>query len=120
MKKLSDYQGDEAIELWADLMEPMAIILGDDKVQKVVTSGKPPMIIAKEVLKAHRKEAVEILLRIDPEPIDGLNLILRLVALITDIGKNAEVRGFFGFAEQAKTDSESGGSATENTEVAGK
>ena len=72
-----------------------------------------------EIVNQH-PEAVEILLRIDPEPIDGLNLILRLVALITDIGKNNEVRGFFGYAEQAKTDSESGGSATENTEVAGK
>lgn len=116
MKKLSDYQGDEAIELWADLLEPMTKILGDNEVQKVITSGKPKLLIAKEILKSHKKESTEILLRIDPEPINGLNIILRLIALLADIGENEEIRGFFGYAEQAHTENESFGSVTENTE----
>lgn len=117
MKKLSDYKGDEAIELWADLLEPLTIILGDSEIQKIIKSNKPKMIIAKEILKLHKKEATEILLRVDPEPIDGLNIILRLVAVITDIGQNDEIKGFFGYAEQVQTDNEFGGSATENTEA---
>lgn len=118
MKKLSDYKGDEAIELWADLLEPLTKILGDKKIQNVINSGKPKLLIAKEILKAHKKEATEILLRVDPEPIDGLNIIVRLVAVLADIGENEEIKTFFGFAEQEQTDTESGGSVTENTEVA--
>lgn len=120
MKKLSDYKGDEAIELWADLLEPLTVILGDKKVQNVIQSGQPKLLIAKEILKSHKKEATDILLLIDPEPINGLNIILRLVALLTDIGQNDEIKSFFGYAEQVKTDSESGGSVTENTEDAEK
>ena len=117
MKKLSDYKGDEAIELWADLLDPLTKILGDKKVKDVIQSGKSKMEIAKEILKSHKEEAVEIMLRIDPEPIDGLNIILRLVAILSDIGKNDEIKSFFGYAEAVKTESESFGSATENTEA---
>lgn len=117
MKKLSDYQGEDAIDLWADLLEPMTTILGDDKVQEVVRSGAPKMLIAKEILKTHKKEAVEIMLRVDPEPIDGLNIVLRLVSLLADVGQNEEIKGFFGYAEQEKTDNESSGFAMVNTEA---
>ena len=117
MKKLSDYKGDEAIELWADLLEPLTVILSDDNVREAIQSGKPRAVIAKEILKSHSKDATEILLRIDPEPIDGLNIVLRLVALLADVGQNDEIKTFFGFAEQAKTELEPSGSVTENTEV---
>lgn len=118
MKKLSDYKGNEAIELWADLLDPLTMILTDDKIRKVVSGGKSKIEIAKEILKSHKDEAVEIMLRIDPEPLDGLNIILRLVALLADIGQNEEIKGFFGYAEQAQTESASSGSVTENTEDA--
>lgn len=116
MKKLSDYQGDEAIELWADLLEPLTKILGDNKIEQAVKSGKPKILIAREILKAHKQEATEILLRIDPTPINGFNIILRLVNILAEIGENQEVKSFFGFAEQAKTDSESSGFVMVNTE----
>jgi len=117
MKKLSDYTGDEAIELWADLLEPLTAILGDKKVVKVIQSKKPPMIIAKEILKEHSKEAKEILLRIDNTPIDGLNIVVRLVTVLQDIGQSEEIKSFFGYAEQAKKESGSTGSPTENIKV---
>ena len=117
MKKLSDYKGDEAIELWADLLEPMTAILGDTKVVNVIKSKKPPMIIAKEILKEHSAEAKKILLRIDDTPINGLNIVVRLVTVLADIGQSEEIKSFFGYAEQAKTESESIGSPTENIKV---
>ena len=120
MKKLSDYQGEEAIELWADLLDPLTEILTDENVKKVVQSGKAPLVIAKEILKSHSKEATEILLRIDPEPITGLNIIIRLVAVLSDIGSNPDVKSFFGFAVQAQTADESSGLPTETTEGAEK
>ena len=116
MKKLSDYKGDEAIELWADLLEPITMILGDKDLSKVLTSNKPPLLKAKAILTKYSVETEKILLRIDPEPLDGLNIIVRLTSIIVEIGQRDDVRAFFGFAGQAQTEDESGGSVTENTE----
>lgn len=117
MKKLADYKDAEAIELWADLLAPMTSIIADEKVAKTVKSGKPPFIIASEILKTHKKDATEILLRIDPTPIDGLNLIVRIIDIVIEIMNNEEVKGFFSSAEQATTLKEISGSATVNTEA---
>ena len=115
MKKLSDYKGDEAIELWADLLEPLTVILGDKELLAQV-KDKAPLIIAKEILKSHKQEAVEILVRIDPEPLDGMNILIRMMLLLADIGNNKEIMSFFGSAPQAMSESESFGSAMESTE----
>lgn len=115
MKTLSDYKGEEAIELWADLIDPLSAIL-TDKEFTASLRGKAPLTMAKEILKNYSKEASEILLRIDPEPIDGMNILLRLVALLADIGQNKEVMVFFGSAVAEQLESESSGSVTENTE----
>lgn len=120
MKKLSDYQGDQAVDLWADLLDPISEILTDKEVQNVVQSGQAPIVIAKTVLKAHKKEAAEILMRIDPEPLDGFNIVMRLVTILAEIGENNELKAFFGYAAQANTSSAtsaSSGSVTENTGV---
>lgn len=117
MKKLSDYKGDEAIELWADLLEPLTTILTDENVRNVIKSGKSKIEIAKTLLKDHKSESIEIMTRIDSTPIDGLNIILRLVALLSDIGSNDEIKSFFGYAEEVKTDSESSGLHMVNTEA---
>lgn len=115
MKKLSDYKGEEAIELWADLVDPLTTILGDAEIKEVVTKGKNRLEIAKTILKHHSKEAADILTRIDPTPIDGLNIVLRLISLLGEISANEEIKSFFGFAEQAKMDEESSGLPTANT-----
>lgn len=116
MKKLSDYKDEEAIDLWADLLDPLSNIFTDKELAAVVRSKKSPITIAKVILKNHRKEATEILLRIDPEPLTGLNIITRLVSVLTDIGQSEEIKPFFDFAEQANITNVSSISATENTE----
>ena len=115
MKTLSDYKGEEAIELWADLIDPLTTILSDKEFTSGL-KGKAKLTIASEVLKKYSHEAEQILLRVDPEPLDGMNMLFRLMALLADIGKNKEVMAFFGSAEQEKEESESSGSAMESTE----
>ena len=117
MKKLSDYKDEEAIELWADLLEPMAKIVADENVMRTTRSGKPKILIAKTILANHAEEATKILLRIDDTPIDGLNILFRLVALLKDVENCEGIKSFFGYAEQGKTEDVSSGSATESTEV---
>lgn len=117
MKKLADYKDAEAIELWADLLEPITKIMADKDVANTVKSGKAPFMIASEILKSHKEDAITILLRIDPTPIDGLNLIVRIVDIVMEIMNNEEVKGFFTSAEQAQTLEGISGSATVNTEA---
>ena len=116
MKKLSDYKDEEAIDLWADLLEPMQKMFRNPDVLQVIRLKKPPMEIARTILKDCKEEATEILLRIDPEPLNGLNIMLRLMNVLADIGQSEEFKPFFDFAEQAKTINVSSISATENTE----
>lgn len=117
MKRLSDYQGDDAIELWADLLDPIGEILTDEEIRKVVKSGESKLKIAQTILRTHKKDAAEILLRIDPVPLNGLNVIVRLVALLTEIGERSDMKAFFGYAAQENQQSESSGSVMENTEA---
>lgn len=115
MKTLSDYKDDEAIELWAELLDPITAIISDKELISGL-KGKPPIIMAKEILKSHKAEATQVLLTIDPEPLDGMNILIRFVALLSDIGRNKDIMDFFGSAAQGMTESASSGSATENTE----
>lgn len=113
MKKLSDYKGEEAIELWADLLEPIGTILADKEVQTALSTQGSAMQKVQAVLKNHKSEASKILLAIDPTPITGLNIIARLLDLVLEIENSEEFSGFFGSAQQ-KTEDESFGSVTES------
>ena len=95
MKKLSDYEGDAAIELWADLIEPVTKLIADDEVRKIYKSGMPKVKVAQEILKNHATDVTAILQRIDPEPINGLNIITRFAGLLTDVSKMPEMKDFF-------------------------
>lgn len=115
--KLSDYQGEEAIELWVDLLDPIHEILSDEEVKKTIKSGQPVIKIVQSILKKHKEQAVEILQRIDPAPIDGMTVILRLANLLKEVGEREEIKAFFGYAEEAETQSEQSTSPTVITEV---
>lgn len=116
MKKLSDYKGEEAIDLWADLMEPAARILADKQVSAVMQSKKPPIMIVHKILKTHKADAIEILTRIDDTPINGLNAVTRLLTLIGEMMEDETMKGFFDTQGQKK-ENVSSGSDTENTEA---
>lgn len=118
MKKLSDYKGEQAIELWAELIEPLTAVLADKEVAASFQSNKSVLSIAKTVLKLHPKEISDILLTIDDTPLNGLNVVIRFVDLLNELQTNDDVKSFFGFAGQEKEQSKSFGSATENTEDA--
>lgn len=99
MKKISDYKGEEAIELWADLMKPILEILSDEDIVNAIKSGQPALKIAPKILKKHKKEASEILLTIDDTPLNGLNVLTRTIDVILEFMNNEEVSTFFAIAE---------------------
>lgn len=119
MKKLSDYKDEEALELWADLLDPFIAIVGDKKIANMLRSKMPPVATAREIIKTYKKEASEILLRIDPTPLDGLNIIVRLVSLLTEIISDPTLQSFFGLSAEEKKEEISSGNVTEITEAEG-
>lgn len=113
MKRLSDYKDESAIELWADLLEPIATIISDKKLKEIY--GKQPNIfVAKYILKNHKTEAKQILLAIDDTPITAVNIFARILSFLADINNAPEFKDFLQFAEQENKDNVSFGSATEN------
>lgn len=115
MRKLSDIQGEEAIDFWADMIDPIASIMADKDIAEGWRSGKPKVIVAKDVLKNHKGEATEILLKIDPTPLNAINIITRVVTIITEIEDSEELKDFFQSAE-VKTEDASSTLPTVSTE----
>lgn len=87
--KLSDIRGDRALDVLADIMEPLARILTDDEITKTVNSGEPNLLLAKKILKGHKREVVEILAVLDGEnpetyEVNLLTLPVKLVEILND------------------------------------
>ena len=104
MKKLSDYEGNEAIELYGDLLKPASAIFTDEEIKNLRKNKNSTMLdMASLMLKNHSNEISEILLRIDPTPLNGANIIARLISMLTDIGRVEGIQDFFPSAEQKET-----------------
>ena len=120
MKKLSDYQGDEAIELWGKLMTPIINIVNNGGVSELIRKQKEKdgniMNVASDIVSMHKKEITQILLLIDDTPINGLNLIPRFLNLISELFADADIRSFFGLSEEETMRLQSFGSVMENTQ----
>ena len=116
MKRLSDYTGAEAIEIWGDLLDPMMEIFSDKEIVEDIQEDKQMIIPARKILKTHSESVEKLLLRIDPTPLNGLNVVFRVVGFLTDIGSNGDMTDFFEFAEQANKEKKYSGSPTESIE----
>lgn len=116
MKKLSDYKGADAIEIWADIFDTVTDILSDEDVSKY-TSGKDADIkkACKVIMKKHPEEVFFVLNRIDDEPINGANAFNKTTAFLIELLSGRE-QAFFRSSEQESKAGKSSGSATENTE----
>jgi hypothetical protein len=115
MKKLSDYKDEQAIELWADLLDPLVEIFKDQRIIDAFRSGKPTIVLAQEMIKSHANEVSKMLLIVDPTPLNGLNILIRLVGVLNELMEDPTLSDFFGLSAVAKKQETSFGSATENT-----
>lgn len=117
MKKISDYKNDSAIDLYAEILEPMGEILQDKEVSQALKDKKSTMQIVGIIFRKHKESVKKIVLSVDDTEIDGKNIFSRFTTIFVDVLNDKDFVDFFKQAEQAMTDSESSGFATENTEV---
>lgn len=117
--KLSEYRGEQALELLADIVEPAAAIISDKEIAKLAKSGAERIKLVKPIIKNHKKEVIEILAILDGEDpkqyADKVN-VFTLPTKLLDILNDPELTNLFTLQGQ-KMDEESSGSATESTEA---
>lgn len=120
--KLSDYKGEEALEVLADIIEPLSIIITDEEIQKMASKkDAAPIKYIKPMLKNHKREVIEVLARLENKPVEEYEKEMNLFTLpsaILSLINDPEVKNLFRSQGQTQVTSlASSGSATENTEA---
>ena len=119
--KVTDFKGEAAITLLADILEPTAKIFGDGKVKAVLaalengTFSRAEAIA--EVLRIHPKEIIAILAALEgKKPEDFQCNILTLPAKIIELTEDEELMVFFKSQVEEMMEKEPSGSPMENIE----
>lgn len=126
MKLLSDYKGEEALDILADIIEPLSLILASEGVQEVYAKQKAgkkvaPVEFIKPALKENKDEVLAILARIEGVPVEDyrknvnfMTLPLQILSVIND----PNIKSLFTSQSQtSSTSTASSGSAIVNTEA---
>ena len=106
---------EDQLELFADLIEPAAEIIGDKAVAKILQTGGKPAKAVKIAIKNHKQAVIELLARldgVDPENyvVPGpIGLAMRLINLFNQ----PDIKDLFIAQGQNEIAADSG-SATEN------
>lgn len=117
--KLSDFENEDALDLLAAIIEPAAEIMGDPKVVQLYKE-KPMLFVVAEILKNHKKSAMEIVAAMHgKEPDECKFNVITLTKDVLDILNDPEILQVFSSQSQM-TDEKPSGSATESTVDSGK
>lgn len=112
---MAERTNEEKLDLFADLMEPVAAILGDQEVRESITKDVPYIRVAALAIKKHKQEVITILALLDGVPVSEykVNLISMPVKLVRLLN-TPEAQELFTGAE-LKNEAASSGSAMETT-----
>lgn len=125
--KLSEYRGDDALEVLAELIEPAVEILADADIADAwrdkdpnKTRGQKQLKAVSIALKKHKEAVIVILAALDHETPDEYRKKINVVTLpkkLLEVLNDKDLRTFFISQEQTK--GEPSGSASASTEVSG-
>ena len=111
--KLSEYLGEEALDILADMIEPAGEIMSDKEMVKMFKENRFKAI--KMAIKNHKKAVIQIMASIDGVPVDEYkcNVFTLPVKILEILNDPVFVQLF---TSQGQTgDATSSGSALENT-----
>lgn len=113
--KLTDYYGEDAIDLLADMLEPITEILTDQRIADAVNVGEGRLTIVRKLMKWHKKEILHIMALSEGKDAETYspNFFALPVKLI-ELFSQPEMQMLFSSQEQMNV-SESSGTATEIT-----
>ena len=112
--KLSEYQGEAALDILADLIEPAGEIMSDKQIGDVFKENRFKAIGL--AIKNHKKAVMQILATMDGVPVDEYKCnVFSLPVKILEILNDPDLVQLFTYQGQTG-DAKSSGSASENTE----
>ncbi len=113
--KISEIKGEKALEVVADLIDPISAIVADDVFKKLIKEDKKQGI--KHLLKNHPKTVISILAIINGENPDTYEpQLIALPKILLDLFNDPDIMNLFGLQSQ-NTELASSGSAMENIEA---
>ncbi len=96
--KLSDFKGEEALDVLADIIEPLAVILSDKEIRELGKQKSAPIKYIKPAIKNHKKELIQVLARLENETVEEYEEHLNLITLpaqLLDLFNDPEVQSLF-------------------------
>ena len=119
MKRLSDFKGEEALDVLADIMIPLSSIFADPDMKDLTKDKKKTIAEAiQPMIKNHKKELVQILARLNEQSEEEYKKDMNLLTLpraVLALVNDPEVQILF--PSQIQITKASSGSAMENTEA---
>ena len=111
--KLSEIKGEEALDVIADLLDPIAELGKKEKIKKADRKDRKAFI--QVILKEGKKEIIQILAILDRTPVEKYEVTLAtLPGKVLELFSDPTIMELFGF--QSQEEQPKSGSATENTE----
>ena len=112
--KLSEYQGEAALDILADLIEPAGEIMSDKEIGDVFKENRFKAIGM--AIKNHKKAVMQILATMDGVPVDEYKCnVFSLPVKILELLNDPDIIQLFTYQGQTG-DANSSGSVSENTE----
>ena len=112
--KLSEYQGEAALDILAELIEPAGEIMSDKEIGEVFKKNRFKAIGL--AIKNHKKAVMQIMATADGVPVDEYRCnVFTLPVKILELLNDSELIQLFTYQGQTG-DANSSGSASENTE----
>lgn len=113
--KLSEIKGEQALDVLADLMEPIGELVLDKELVELIQSNKPKLLAVRKALKDHKKEVLTILAILEGEnPETYKPSVIEIPVKLVELLNDEAVQMLFQSQELNPT---SFGSATANTEA---
>ena len=114
--KLSEIKNEQAIEVLADMFDPIIEIASDEKVVSAAR-GDNKVLMVKYILKEHSRAVFELMALTEGVPVEEYECnVLTLPSKLVELFNQPEFEFLFQSQGQ-KMEETSFGSATENTEV---
>lgn len=80
--KLSQFEDEQALEILERIIDPISVIMTDVEFVSLVRQHKPKILLAKEVVKNHKKEMIELISALNGETPETYHFTL--ISLIKD------------------------------------
>ena len=102
-----DMTNEQALDAFADALEPLTEILGDAEIIRAYNADLPYIKLVQMAIKRHKKEVVEVLAISDGVPVDEykvnfLTLPVKALALLNALMTSDDMKDFFSSRNQDK------------------